>query len=276
MATAIPTITADLHSASGYAWIGGAYLLASAAAAPIWVKFSDIWGRKLILLVAVSSYFGSSILCALSTSMEMLIVGRAFQGAAGGGLIQLVYVTISDMFSMRFDIPYRLLYRLLMFSRSRTMYLGLMQFVWTIAGGVGPVAGGVLTEHASWPWVFWINLPIAGTAFLLLFFALDVHNPKTTFSDGMKAVDWFGSFSMVALLSMVLLGLNFGGTIFPWSSATVICLIVFGSLMAFFFFVSESRLAKYPIMPLDLFRHRSNVACLVVGFTHDFVSDCAF
>lgn len=103
MATAIPTISSDLHSASGYSWIGGAYLLANATAAPIWVKLSDIWGRKPILLTAVALYFLSSIVCALSHSMEMLIVGRAFQGTAGGGLIQLVYVTISDLFSLRFD-----------------------------------------------------------------------------------------------------------------------------------------------------------------------------
>ena len=101
VATAIPTIASDLHSASGYSWIGGAYLLANAAAAPIWAKLSDIWGRKPILLAAVALFFASSILCALSATMKMLIIGRAFQGTAGGGLIQLVNITISDMFSMR-------------------------------------------------------------------------------------------------------------------------------------------------------------------------------
>jgi MFS family permease len=79
MATAIPTISSDLHSASGYAWVGGAYLLANATAAPIWAKLSDIWGRKPILLTAVALYFFSSIACALSRSMKMIIIGRAFQ-----------------------------------------------------------------------------------------------------------------------------------------------------------------------------------------------------
>ena len=100
--TAIPTICAQLHSASGYAWIGGAYVLANAAAAPIWSKLSDIWGRKLILLAAVALYFFSSIICALAVSMKMLLVGRAVQGTAAGGLMQLVFITISDLFSMRF------------------------------------------------------------------------------------------------------------------------------------------------------------------------------
>jgi MFS family permease len=145
--------------------------------------------------------------------------------------------------------------------------------MWTIAGGAGPVLGGVLTQYASWRWVFWINLPISSLAFLLLVIFLDVHNPKTRFWDGVKAIDWCGSFSILALMVMLLLGLNFGGVIFPWNSTTVICLIVFGSFMSFFFVVSESKLARYPIMPMDLFRHKSNVACLVVGFMHDFVSD---
>lgn len=101
VATAIPTISADLHSAAGYLWIGGAYLLANAAGAPVWAKVSDIWGRKPILLVAVAIFLGSSIMCALAKSMQMLIIARAIQGTAAGGLLQLVNIVISDIFSMR-------------------------------------------------------------------------------------------------------------------------------------------------------------------------------
>ena len=104
IATAVPTIAFELHSASGYVWIGGAYLLANAAAGPIWAKLSDIWGRKPILLIAVSGFFFSSMICALAVDMKMLIIGRALQGTAAGGLMQLVIITISDIFSMRFVI----------------------------------------------------------------------------------------------------------------------------------------------------------------------------
>lgn len=90
-----------MHSASGYAWIGGAYLLANGASAPIWAKLSDIWGRKPILLMAVAMFFATSIVCALARNMKMLIVGRALQGAAGGGLMQLVNIVLSDLFSLR-------------------------------------------------------------------------------------------------------------------------------------------------------------------------------
>lgn len=101
VATAIPTICTELHSAAGYTWIGGAYLLANAASAPIWAKVSDIWGRKPILLAAVGLFFISSIICATSVTMTMLIAARSVQGVAGGGIFQLVVIVISDIFSMR-------------------------------------------------------------------------------------------------------------------------------------------------------------------------------
>lgn len=90
--------------------------------------------------------------------------------------------------------------------------------------------------------------------------------------EGIKAVDWFGSFSILGLTVMVLLGLDFGGDIFPWDSPKVICLIVFGCLMTLVFIYCEKRLAKYPLMPLGIFGKRSNVACFLVAFTHGFVS----
>ncbi|KAJ5267191.1 Efflux pump dotC [Penicillium angulare] len=255
MATAIPTIAAKLHSAAGYTWIGGAYLLANAAGACIWAKLSDIWGRKLILLIAVAWFFISSIICAVAVNMEMLIAGRALQGVAGGGLLQLVTIIISDLFSVR----------------HRSLYLGGMEVMWALAGGIGPLLGGAFSEYVSWRWNFWINLPVSGVAFILLFFYLDLHNPKTKMVEGIKAIDWFGSISVLGLTLMLLLGLDFGGETFAWSSPQVICLIVFGSLCSLLFFYSEKRLAKYPLMPLDIFSRLSNVATLAVGFAHGFV-----
>jgi MFS family permease len=106
VATAIPTITHDLSSASGYVWIGGAYLLSNAASGPIWAKISDIFGRKPIILAANALFFLASILCAKATSMKMLIIGRTFQGVGCGGLGPLVIITISDLFSMRYVFSY--------------------------------------------------------------------------------------------------------------------------------------------------------------------------
>lgn len=119
---AIPTISEDFNSSAGYTWIGSAYLLANAATVPAWGKFSDIFGRKPILLTAVLIFWVGSLICGLSRNMAMLIVGRAIQGIGGGGSLVLVNITISDLFSMR----------------KRGVYLGFVGLVWAVAGGFGP------------------------------------------------------------------------------------------------------------------------------------------
>ncbi|KAH8633704.1 hypothetical protein IG631_12339 [Alternaria alternata] len=187
VATALPTISSDLNSAAGYTWIGGAYLLANAASGPIWAKLSDIWGRKPIMLAALAIFFASSAVCATAKTMQELIIGRAFQGTAGGGLILLV------------------------------------------------------------------------------------HHEHTSFFDGIKAVDWLGIFTFLGFTLMILLGLDFGGVLFPWSSAKVIALLVVGGAMILAFIYSEAKVAKYPLIPMTLFRRRTNIAAFLVVFFHGFV-----
>src|SRR5271156_5795894 len=114
-------------------------------------------------------------------------------------------------------------------------------------------------------------VPITGTVFILLCFFLHLHNPKTPVWDGLKAVDWLGSLSIVGGTLMLLLGLEFGGVTYPWNSATVICLIVFGIFTGFLFILNEWKLARYPVMPLRLFKNRSNIASLGVCFCHGYV-----
>jgi EmrB/QacA subfamily drug resistance transporter len=251
-ATAIPTIANALHSSSGYFWIGGAYQLATAASGPIWANLSDIWGRKLAMLGSVIIFAGASILAALASNMPMLIAGRALQGTAAGGISQLVNIVISDLFSQR----------------SRSLYIGLCEVIWALAGGLGPIIGGAFTQLVDWRWIFWINLPFAGITLVLLFLFLDVHNPRTKLSDGVKAIDWFGTLGVLAVVLLLLLGLDFGGVVFPWNSAKVICLLAFGVVMIGFFIFSERKLAKYPLMPLSMFKSWSNNAAYAVTFCH--------
>ena len=139
--TALPTISTHFHSASGYTWIGAAFLLANSAATPFWGKVSDVFGRKPVLLIANAIFFIGSLLAGVSTSIGMLIVARAIQGVGGGGLITLVNICISDMFSMR----------------ERGMYFGIIGMVWALASAIGPLLGGVFTEKLSWRWCFYIN-----------------------------------------------------------------------------------------------------------------------
>lgn len=253
--TALPTIAEQFHSASGYTWVGSAYLIANSAATPIWGKVSDIFGRKPILLVTNAIFFVGSLLAAVAVNMNMLIAARVIQGIGGGGLIVLVNICISDLFAMR----------------ERGAYFGIIGGVWALASSLGPIVGGALTQNVNWRWCFYINLPFDGVAFLIIMFALDLHTPKTPLWEGLKAVDWLGSLTMVAGTVMVLLGLEFGGITYPWHSATVVCLLVFGVITIGLFFLVEHRLAPYPLMPLGLFSKRSNLAALGTCFFHAFV-----
>ncbi|GIZ36592.1 hypothetical protein CKM354_000006200 [Cercospora kikuchii] len=255
IATAIPTITSSLRSASGYTWLGGAYLLATAVAGLLWTKGSDIWGRKPALLGSVVLFAVASLIAALAINMRMLIAARALQGVAGGGLFQLTAITISDIFSLR----------------ERALYFGLMGGIWALAGSAGPLIGGAFSELVSWRWCFWINLPVCGLSLALLLLFLDVHNPRTKLRDGLAAIDWFGMFSFLGVSILLLLGLNFGGSVFPWNSATVICLLVIGAVMIGLFLYSEKR-AKYPLMPLDTFKLLSNNAVILLAIGHSMVN----
>ena len=187
--------------------------------------------------------------------MAMLIAGRAVQGLAGGGIISMVNIVIADLFSMR----------------HRALYLSAVSLVWILAGTTGPVIGGALSQYATWRWCFWINFPTCGLAFLVLVLFLDLHNPRTKLSDGLKAIDWFGTVSMLTIILLLLLGLDFGGVTFAWDSPTVICMIVFGTSLIGFFLFGEKRLAKYPLIRLSVFKEWSNSAVFLVAVTHSFV-----
>ncbi|KAM7193419.1 Major facilitator superfamily domain containing protein [Rhypophila sp. PSN 637] len=252
---AIPTIAAEFNSPSGYTWIGSAYMLASAAAAPMWGKISDIWGRKPILLIAAGVFWVGSLLCAVSKDMSMLIVARAIQGVGGGGIIILVNICISDLFSLR----------------KRGVYFGVMGMVWAIASAIGPVLGGVFTSKVTWRWCFYVNLPISGAGMAILVFVLKLHNPRTPIRKGLAAVDWLGSLTVIGGTLMILLGLELGGVSQPWSSATVICLLVFGIVTAGIFVLVEWKIAEFPIIPLRIFSSLSSIASLGVCAVQSFV-----
>jgi EmrB/QacA subfamily drug resistance transporter len=253
--TALPTITEHFGSASGYTWIGSAFLLANAASIPSWGKVSDIFGRKPMLLLANVIFMIGSLVAALSNSIGMLIAARAVQGLGGGGLVILVNITIGDLFSLR----------------TRGAFYGVIGGVWAIASSIGPIIGGAFTQSVSWRWCFWINLPLDGIAFFILLFFLDIETPKTPLMEGLKAIDWVGSLLIVGATLMFLFGLQYGGETYPWDSATVVCLILFGALTFALFILYEWKVPKYPVMPLGLFKSRTNIATLFVVFIHGVV-----
>ena len=254
--TALPTIAQDFQAtAAGYTWVGSAYLLANASATPLWGKFSDIYGRKPMLIAANIVFMVGSLIAGLSSSIGMLIGARVIQGLGGGGLIILVSIAIADLFSMK----------------ERPKWYAFVGLTWAVASGVGPIVGGAFTQSVSWRWCFYINLPLDGVSLILLIFFLKLETPKTKFLDGIKAIDWLGGLTIVGGVITFLYGLESAGITHPWDSAFVLCLIIFGVVLVGLFIVIEWKVAKYPIMPVRLFKDRSNVAAYGVCYLFGFV-----
>ncbi|KAI2643460.1 major facilitator superfamily domain-containing protein [Xylaria nigripes] len=253
VSTAVPTIAKAFNASEvDYAWIGTAYLLPAAAATPPWGKISDIFGRKPILLATIIVFFIGSLIGGLAPNMHALLAGRVIQGIGGGGILGLSATVIGDVFS----------------PRDRSYYYGVLGVVWGLACGLGPIVGGAFSQYASWRWCFWINLPIAGLAGIFVFLFLKVHTPKTPIIEGLMAMDWLGTITIVGATVMFLLGLGYGGVAYPWNSAIVICLIVFGVVTLGVFAIIEWKVAKYPVTPLRLFTSTSNIAVFTIAYMH--------
>ncbi|EAW17304.1 uncharacterized protein NFIA_072180 [Aspergillus fischeri NRRL 181] len=191
--------------------------------------------------------------------MGMMLTGRSIQGAAAGGIVILVNICISDLFT----------------ERERGFYLGLTGVVWGLASGIGPLAGGAFSEYVSWRWNWWINLPCCGVSFVVLFFCLDrVRERRAGISSGLRQIDWLGTLAIAGLTTMSLVGLNIGGVYSSWKSAKVICLLVFGGFTAAAFIVYEAKVIseEKALIPRRILRRLSNNASLFVCFMHGFVN----
>jgi EmrB/QacA subfamily drug resistance transporter len=234
VSTALPTIVADLGGLSHYSWVVTAYLLASTISQPVYGKLGDLYGRKRIFQTAIGIFLVGSALCGLSQNMIELTVFRALQGLGAGGLIVIALAIIGDV------VP----------PRERGRYQGYMGGVFAIASVIGPLIGGFLTQHASWRWVFYVNLPVGAIALVVI--AIVLHDDPA--ERKAHRIDYEGAAALALGAGMLTLGLTWGGAQYPWLSWHVIgaCLIGIAGVIAF---VWVERRAAEPLIPLRLFRN---------------------
>lgn len=235
--TLLTVVGSHFNGFSQVGWLSSGFLLSMSVLGALWGKLSIIFGRKAALLIAILLFEAGSLMCALASSMNVLIGGRVFAGVGGGGIAVLVFVVISEIFPIE----------------KRPLSMGLMGCTFAIASVLGPLIGGAFTDHVSWRWCFYINLPIGGLAAAFLFVVFNPPKSKGNFKEKLKMIDYFGTFLMVVGLVLLLLGLTFGsGNQYKWNSAAVICCFVIGGVVFLVFCVWNYKFSKNPVVPPEV------------------------
>lgn len=249
VATALPTIVGDLGGAAHLSWVITAYMLTQTVATALGGKLGDLFGRRNLFVISIVIFIGGLALAGLSESMTWLIASRAIQGIGGGGLTVTATAMIADIIPLR----------------DRGRYQGAMGAIFGVTTVIGPFLGGLFTDHLTWRWVFYVNLPIAAVILLGTFKFLPALKGESR-----PRIDYLGIALISAASVMLVLAATWGGNEYAWGSATILGLFGGAALALVGFTVVESR-AESPLLPLRLFRSNvfslSCILSFVVGFT---------
>ena len=237
VSTSLPRIIADLGGGqSSYTWVITASLLAMTVTTPIWGKFADLFDRKLLVQISLVIFVIGSMLAGLSENTGTMIAFRVVQGVGVGGLTALVQVVIADLIS----------------PRERGRYAGIMGGIMAVGTAGGPLLGGLVTDSVGWRWNFYIGVPIAALALVVLQRTLHLPaRPRRAVT-----IDYLGATLIAAAVSLLLIWVTLAGTYFAWLSPTS-ALMVGGSLLIGVLAIRTERRAAEPIIPLTLFQNRT-------------------
>lgn len=242
--TAMPTIVGDLGGAEHLSWVVTAYTLATAASTPVWGKLGDMFGRKGTFVISIAIFLVGSALSGLSGSMGQLIAFRAVQGLGAGGLM------VGVMSIMGALVP----------PRDRGKYQGMFAAVMALATIGGPLIGGFITDHLSWHWTFYINLPLGVVALAFIVITLKLPTTRST-----ARIDYLGAVLLTVGITSLVLVTTWGGQEYDWGSKQILGLgaLAVASLIGFVY--AEQRVEE-PMLPLTLFRNLNFTLVSVIGF----------
>lgn len=248
VSTALPTIVGELHGANHLSWVVVAYLLASTVSTPLWGKLGDLYGRKNLYQISIAIFLVGSVLCGLANSMLLLILSRALQGLGGGGLMVGAQAVIGDL------VP----------PRDRGRYSGFFGATFGASTVLGPLIGGVIVDHLSWRWVFFVNIPLGLLAFIVTGVALPASSSRLNHS-----MDYLGAVLLTISASSLILVTSLGGHTFAWSSITSYGLIALSLFTGALFYLVEAR-AVEPILAPRIMRNRVVASASAIGFVTGF------
>ncbi|PKX99683.1 MDR family MFS transporter [Aspergillus novofumigatus IBT 16806] len=256
LATALPTIVDQLHSGSLYIWTINAYFLAVAAVQPIAGQASDIFGRRYPMIISVVLFALGSGLCGGASTTEMLIAARIVQGLGGGGIFVMVDIIAADLVALR----------------ERQKLMSIIMGTFALGTFIGPVLGGAIVTKTTWRWVFYINLPVAGIALVLVALFLRVKwNREGTLKDRLARVDFSGNMILSAAIVAILIALTRGGTTYTWSSWHILVPLLVGALGLVLFGLHQEYIAREPTMPRRVYSNTTSLVAYILTFLHGII-----
>ncbi|KAF2995170.1 hypothetical protein E8E14_002484 [Neopestalotiopsis sp. 37M] len=253
--TAAPYILAEIPLGDNWVWCTNAFFLASAAFQPLLGQLSNLFGRRWMILCVIAIYTLGSGICGGATSGAALIAGRTVQGAGSGGIIQGYDTIISDLVPLRY----------------RGNYIAIILLIYSMGTTFGALIGGLLVDHTTWRWCFYINLPIGAVSLVVLFFCLHVHHRRdTSVLLRLKRIDVVGNGILIGGTTSMLIALSYAGTRYAWSSwrTLVPLLIGFASFFVFAAFEASRFAPAEPVMPPRLFRNRTSIIVIINTFLY--------
>ncbi len=244
VSTALPTIVGDLGGLSHLSWVVTAYALGAAVTTPVWGKLGDLHGRKAMFMLAIVVFLIGSALTGLSQNMDQLIAFRALQGLGAGGLMVGAMATLGDL------VP----------PRERGRFQAMIGGMMPVAFVGGPLVGGLLTEHLSWRWAFYINIPLGIAALLVTGFGMRLPRRRIE-----AKIDYLGAALLGIGVVAITLVASWGGNQYAWLSTPIIVLTIGGIASLIAFVYSQSRVAE-PILPPSMFRDRNFTVAQIISF----------
>lgn len=245
--TAVPSIVHDLGGFSLFPWLFSIYLLTQAVTVPIYGRLADIFGRRPMIFTGIGLFLAGSIACGLAWNMASLIAFRGLQGLGAGAIIPLVQTVVGDLYTVR----------------ERARITGYTASVWGIASVLGPLMGGVLSQYASWRWIFYLNLPIGLIAVHLV--RRHLHESVTRRSE---RIDYLGAVLLTVGLTGLIFGILEGGSAWAWSSVEEVAILL-SSIVVLAIFVLVERHSADPMVPSWVISRRpllfGNLSALAVG-----------